>query len=95
MLFLKLCKNKLVSHVFSVSLQTDVRTDLDLARLLAVGIEGHLLGGQLAARVGIVAEVDLPERPSPQELSLSPVDGRPRRCGETTPDDEKPTSLVD
>lgn len=61
-----------------------------LAGFLTVGIKGHLLGSQLAARVGVVAEVDLPERPSAQELSLSPVDWRPRCCRNKTPDDETP-----
>lgn len=61
-----------------------------LARLLTVGVKGNLLGGQLAARVRVITEVDLPERPSPQQLSLSPVDWRPRCCKKTTPDDENP-----
>lgn len=61
-----------------------------LAGFLTVGIKGHLLGGQLTACVGIITEVDLAERPAPQELSLSPVDWRPRRCRNKTPDDENP-----
>lgn len=63
-----------------------------LAGFLTVGIEGHLLGGQLAACVHVVAEVDFPERPAAQELSLPPVDWRPRRCRDKTPHDEKPSS---
>lgn len=55
-----------------------------LAGFLTVGIKRHLLGGQLAACVGVITEVYLPERPSPQELSLSPVDWRPRSCRNTT-----------
>lgn len=61
-----------------------------LAGFLTVRIKGHLLGGQLASRVSIIAEVDLPERPATQELSLSPVDWRPRSCRNKPPDDENP-----
>lgn len=61
-----------------------------LAGFLTVGIKRHLLGGQLTACVGIVAEVDLPERSSSQQLSLSPVDWRPWCCRNETPDYESP-----
>lgn len=62
-----------------------------LAGFLTVGVKGHLLGGQFAACVSIITKVDFPERPAAQELSLTPVDWRPRRCRNTTPDDENPT----
>lgn len=52
-----------------------------LAGFPAVRIKRHLLGGQLPACVGVIAQINLPERPSPQELSLSPVDWRPGSCG--------------
>lgn len=55
-----------------------------LAGLLTVGVKGHLLGGQLAAHVGVVAEVDLAKGPTAQQLPLPPVDWRPRRCGDQT-----------
>lgn len=55
-----------------------------LAGFLTVGVKGHLLGGQLAARVSIIAEVHLPERPSSQELPLSPVVWCPWSCRNTT-----------
>lgn len=61
-----------------------------LAGFVTVCVKGHLLGGQLAACVGVITEVDLPESPAPQELSLPPVDWRPRCCRNTTPDDENP-----
>lgn len=64
-----------------------------LAGFLTVGVKGHLLGSQLAACVYVIAEVDLPERPTPQELSLSPVDWRPRRCRNKTPHDENPAVI--
>lgn len=55
-----------------------------LAGFLTVGVKGHLLGSQLAACVSIIAEVHLPERPSAQELPLSPVVWCPWSCRNTT-----------
>lgn len=44
-----------------------------LARLLALGVEGHLLDGQLATRVGVVAQVHLSKSPPAQQLPQPPV----------------------
>lgn len=95
--FLQTGKRKVKRCKINESFPADVRFSLHdvphLACVLTVGIKGHLLGGQLAARVGVIAEVDLPERPAPQEFSLSPVHWRPRSCRNETPHGENPAVI--
>lgn len=74
-------QNKIQAATYS----KHVSSSFHLAGFLTVGVKGHLLGGQLASRVDVVAEVDLAVRPAPQELPLLPVDWRPRGCRNKTP----------
>lgn len=48
------------------------------AGLLTLGVKGHLLGRQLSSRVDVVAEVDLAEGSSTEQLPLTPVHRSPR-----------------
>lgn len=47
------------------------------AGLLTVGVKGHLFGRQLSTRVDIVAEVNLTEGSSTEQLPLTPVHRSP------------------